>query len=496
MYVAGIDCGTQSTKVVVYDPEKKNIIAEAQAPHELIAKDDGTREQKAEWWIAALEACFSEIPAETKKAIVAIGISGQQHGFVPLSRSGEVLFNVKLWNDTSTVAECDEIHDNLGGADATAALAGNPILPGYTASKIVWLKHNKPEAYKALHTILLPHDYLNYYLTGNLVMEYGDASGTGFLDVRNRSWSTEVLRAMDGERDLIDLLPNLIEPQTPAGTISATVADELGLARDLIVSSGGGDNMMGAVGTGAVCNGAVTVSLGTSGTLYGFADTPVVPKATEFAAFCSSTGGWLPLVCTMNCTSSSELVRELLGIGLDLFEHLLAESEPGAGGIVSLPFFDGERTPNLPNGRASLMGMTTGNCCRENILRAVVESTVFGLRTGLDDMKNAGIESNEIKVIGGGSKSHQWLQIVADVFDANVVVPTREESAAFGAALQALWCHANTGSSKVNIEVLADEHVLFDADNVINPKPENAARYEEAFENYLTHLRAISPLYL
>jgi xylulokinase len=189
-------------------------------------------------------------------------------------------------------------------------------------------------------------------------MEYGDASGTGFLDVRNRSWSTEVLRAMDGERDLIDLLPNLIEPQTPAGTISATVADELGLARDLIVSSGGGDNMMGAVGTGAVCNGAVTVSLGTSGTLYGFADTPVVPKATEFAAFCSSTGGWLPLVCTMNCTSSSELVRELLGIGLDLFEHLLAESEPGAGGIVSLPFFDGERTPNLPNGRASLMGMT------------------------------------------------------------------------------------------------------------------------------------------
>jgi xylulokinase len=163
---------------------------------------------------------------------------------------------------------------------------------------------------------------------------------------------------------------------------------------------------------------------------------------------------------------------------------------------VSLPFFDGERTPNLPNGRASLMGMTTGNCCRENILRAVVESTVFGLRTGLDDMKNAGIESNEIKVIGGGSKSHQWLQIVADVFDANVVVPTREESAAFGAALQALWCHANTGSSKVNIEVLADEHVLFDADNVINPKPENAARYEEAFENYLTHLRAISPLYL
>jgi xylulokinase len=495
MYVAGIDCGTQTTKVVVYDPEKKDLIAEAQAPHELIAKDDGTREQKAEWWITALETSFGVIPAEVKKGIVAIGISGQQHGFVPLSKSGEVLFNVKLWNDTSTVAECDEINNVLGGVDATAALAGNPILPGYTASKVVWLKHNKPEAYKALHTILLPHDYLNYYLTGNRVMEFGDASGTGFLDVRNRTWSNEVLRAMDGDRDLIELLPDLIEPHAPAGTISATVADELGLSRDLIVSSGGGDNMMGAVGTGTVCNGAITVSLGTSGTLYGFADTPVLPKATEFAAFCSSTGGWLPLVCTMNCTSSSELVRGLFGIGLDLFDHVLAESSPGAGGIISLPFFDGERTPNLPNGKASLIGMSTCSCSRENILRAVVESTVFGLRTGLDDMKDAGVESNEIRVIGGGSKSRQWRQIVADVFDANVVVPARDEAAAFGAALQALWCYQNTDGSKISIKDLVDDHVQFDTESTIAPIPENVERYEEHFERYLDHLEAISPLY-
>ena len=495
MYVAGIDCGTQSTKVVVYDPEKKTIIAEAQAPHKLISKEDGTREQKAVWWIAALESCFAEIPADAKKAIAAIGVSGQQHGFVPVSKSGEVLHNVKLWNDTSTVAECDEINSKLGGADATAALAGNPILPGYTASKVVWLKHNEPDAYNALHTILLPHDYLNYYLTGNLVMEYGDASGTGFLDVRNRAWSTEVLQAMDGDRNLIDLLPSLIEPNAPAGTVSATAADRLGLPRDLIVSSGGGDNMMGAVGTGAVCNGAVTVSLGTSGTLYGYADTPILPKATEFAAFCSSTGGWLPLVCTMNCTSSSDLVRELFGLDLDLFDQVLASSSPGAAGIISLPFFDGERTPNLPKGKASLMGLTTGNCSRANILRAVVESTVFGLRIGLDDMKNAGIESTEIRVIGGGSKSRQWLQIVSDVFNANVMVPACEEAAAFGAALQALWCSEHAGLSKAGIKELAEEHVLFDADNVVTPNRENVSRYEEAFEDYLTYLRAIAPLY-
>jgi xylulokinase len=495
VYVAGIDCGTQSTKVVVYDPEQKTLVAEAQATHELVARDDGTREQKAEWWIAALEACFAEIPPEVKERVVAIGISGQQHGFVPLSKGGEVLFNVKLWNDTSTAAQCDEIHETLGGADATTALAGNPILPGYTASKVVWLKHNKPDAYNALDTVLLPHDYLNYHLTGNLVMEYGDASGTGFLDVRNRTWSQEILRAMDGDRDLQELLPSLIEPETAAGTISATVADELGLSHDVIVSSGGGDNMMGAIGTGAVRNGAITVSLGTSGTLYGFADKPVIPKATEFAAFCSSTGGWLPLVCTMNCTSSSELVRDLFGVGLDLFDPILASSSPGAGGIVSLPFFDGERTPNLPNGRASLMGMSTGNFSRENILRAVVESTVFGLRTGLDDMRDAGIESKDIRVIGGASKSRQWLQIVADVFDAEVMVPMREEAAAFGAALQALWCHQSTGASKVSIKDLVDEHVQFDAESVISAVPGNVERYQEYYERYLTHLEAISPLY-
>jgi xylulokinase len=300
---------------------------------------------------------------------------------------------------------------------------------------------------------------------------------------------------MDDERDLIEHLPSIIEPQQPAGTISATVADELGLSRKLVVSSGGGDNMMGAVGTGAVRNGAITVSLGTSGTLYGVADKPVLPRATEFAAFCSSTGGWLPLVCTMNCTSSSELVRDLFSVGLDLFDQALASSSPGAGGIISLPFFDGERTPNLPNGKASLMGMSTSNCSRENILRAVVESTVFGLRTGLDDMKSAGIESDEIRVIGGGSRSRQWLQIVADVFDANVTVPAREEAAAFGAALQALWCYENAEGSGASIGKVADEHVLFDAGNVVTPNPENVECYEAAFESYLKHLKAIGPLY-
>jgi len=495
MYVAGIDCGTQSTKLVVYDPQARTIVARSQAPHDLIAEDDGTREQKAAWWIEALETCFASVAANLKQGIVAIGVSGQQHGFVPLSRDGEVLYNVKLWNDTSTVEECAEIHARMGGEERTAAVAGNPILPGYTAPKVLWLKNRRPDAYAALSTILLPHDYLNFYLTGRRLMEHGDASGTGFLNVRERSWCQEILRAVDSEREMVELLPPLIEAHAPAGTVSAEAADRLGLARGTVVSSGGGDNMMGAIGTGAVKNGAITVSLGTSGTLFGFADSPILPKGTEFAAFCSSSGGWLPLVCTMNCTSSTELVRHLLGVDLEAFDAVLASADLGAGGIVALPFFDGERTPNLPRGKAALLGMSSSNFNNENLLRAVVEATVFGLRTGLDDMKEAGIESSEIHVVGGGSKSRQWLQIVADVFNARVTVPSQEEAAAFGAALQALWCFEVGHGDDVTMERVADEHVQFDAGREVIPVAENVKVYEQVFADYLEKLACLAPLY-
>lgn len=495
MKVAGIDCGTQSTKVIVYDAEAKQIVASAQASHGLIAGEDGTREQKAEWWISALETCFAAIPADVRSQIAALGVSGQQHGFVPVGKNGVVLANVKLWNDTSTAPECDEIHETLGGSERATELAGNPILPGYTASKVLWLKNRNPEAYRELETILLPHDFLNLFLTGNVVMEFGDASGTGFLDVRERSWCREVLSAIDTDRDLSTCLPELVDAHEPAGFVTSEAAKRLGLSNDIVVSSGGGDNMMGAIGTGAVRDGAITMSLGTSGTLYGFADKPIVPELEEFAAFCSSTGGWLPLVCTMNCTSSSELIRELFNISLGAFDQVLGEAPPGADGIVALPFFGGERTPNLPKGKASLIGMTTNNLSRENILRSIVESTVYGLYSGLQGMKKVGMNSERIQVIGGGSNSRIWLQIVADIFNIKVVVPMQDESAAFGAALQALWCSEIQAGNSCGIATITEEHVAFDSDRVIRPIAENVERYIDAYQEYCEKLEAVAPLY-
>ena len=187
--VAGIDLGTQSMKVVIYDYEKKEIIEKASCPMELISEADGTREQKAEWFDKGLEVCFGKLSAENKKTIEAIGVSGQQHGFVPLDKDGKALYNIKLWCDTATTKQCAEITKKAGGDKKVVKLLGNLMLPGFTAPKILWLKENKPEAFKALKYIMLPHDYLNWKLTGEYVMEYGDASGTALFDSANRCWS-------------------------------------------------------------------------------------------------------------------------------------------------------------------------------------------------------------------------------------------------------------------------------------------------------------------
>ncbi|WP_313224023.1 FGGY family carbohydrate kinase, partial [Pseudoxanthomonas mexicana] len=248
-FTAGIDAGTQSLKVVVYDPAARALVASASAPLDLISGDDGSREQHAADWVAAMQACFSRIDPAVRSRIAALAVSGQQHGFVPVDADGEVLAPAKLWCDTSTTAQCAQIMDAVGGSTATIALAGNPILAGYTASKLPWTKTHRPEAYARLATILLPHDYLNFVLTGQRFCEWGDASGTGWLDVRTRMWSKELLHATDADRDLADCLPPIAPPDA-LFDIDPAMAMQLGLPATSKVAVGGGDNMMAAIGTG------------------------------------------------------------------------------------------------------------------------------------------------------------------------------------------------------------------------------------------------------
>ena len=313
--VIGIDSGTQSTKVLAVDAHTGRVLAAASQPYGLIAGlPPGAKEQHPHVWrdaaAKAIRAALKQAGG-TKTQVLAIGVSGQQHGFVPLDRKNEVIRPAKLWCDTVTGPECAEITAALGGTQATIRALGNAVLPGFTASKILWLKRHEPKNFARLATVLLPHDYLNFWLTGEKVMEYGDASGTALLNIRNRQWADDVLAAIDGR--LEKALPRLIASDEPAGRIQPAIAKQLGLRGDVLVSAGGGDNMMGAIGTGNTRPGVITASFGTSGTIFACAAKPVVDPKGEIAAFCDSTNQWLPLLCTMNVTVATEMVRKQQG---------------------------------------------------------------------------------------------------------------------------------------------------------------------------------------
>ena len=489
--ILGIDNGTQSTKTMFYDADTKKVLALVSAKHDMIAEDDGSREQKAEWWISALLECLNQVDSEIRSAVQAVGVSGQQHGFVAVDDSGNPLYKVKLWCDTSTAGECDEITEAYGGGDKLLSEVGNLIAPGYTASKILWLKKTYGDLYEKMRWVLLPHDYLNYWLTGEAVMEYGDASGTGLLNVRERVWREDLIRSVDP--GLLDKLPRLIGPDETAGRITAEAAAATGLPEGIPVSSGGGDNMMGALGTGTVSDGVITMSMGTSGTLFGYSDKPIIDPEGILAAFCSSSGGWLPLLCTMNCTVATELTRDLFGLDVKEIDAAGARAPAGAEGVCMLPFFNGERVPNLPNGKASIMGLNTSNYTKENIARASLESAVYGMKIGLDRFRELGFDVREIRMIGGGAKSPVWRQMAADVLGVPVLIPEQAEAAALGAVLQACWMLEGGGIEK--LKSIIDVHVSVDESASCAPDPELRAAYDEGYARYRSWLDALSPLY-
>ena len=497
--VCGIDLGTQSCKLIVYDYTKKEIIAQEKADVGIIEESDGTREQEAGWYDEALKTCFDKIGKSVKGTIAAIGVSGHQHSLVPLDEKGKPVYRVKLWCDTSTAVECEELTKLAGGEKKLIAKTGLPMRPGYTAPKVQWLKNHKPKAFAGLRHVILPHNYINFLLTGVYSAEFGDASGMALFDVRERKWSQTVCNYISP--DLVKWLPPLIASGDIAGKVSKQASDLYGIPEGALVASGGGDNMMSAIGTGTVRDGFLTMSLGTSGTLFGFSNKPVIDPTGNLAAFCSSSGGWLPLLCTMNCTVASEKFRALFDLDVKAFDAEATKAPIGANGIVVLPFFNGERTPNLPNGRAGINGITAANFKRENLARAALESAIFGMRIGLEGFKTLGFKAKEIRLTGGGSKSPIWQSIVTNVTNLPVKVPASSEAAAMGGAIQALWClkknsDGNAKDSKsATIEALADEHVVLEGGKVVKPEKNDVAAYKKAYDAYSRYLGALSPLY-
>ena len=479
-YFIGIDSGTQSTKALVYDTDTKEVLGVGAVPHGLLETDvPGRAEQDPAVWVDAMfTSCATALDAATKRAgadvrpsVKALAVSGQQHGMVALDASFAPIRPAKLWCDTESAPEAAELATQLGWG----------IVASFTSTKLLWLKRNEPENFGKLAHVALPHDYLNLQLTGSLVMECGDASGTGLLDTASRQWDDGACAMVDG--GLRSKLPPLVGPTESAGALGAAAAERLGLPAGLPVAPGGGDNMMSALGCGCSVEGRVAISLGTSGTIFARTAAAARDPTGAVCPFLDATGGGLPLLCTLNCAAVPEEARAAYGLERDAIVAL-AEAEPiGCEGLTLNPYLAGERTPNWPQASGALVGLRAGHLARPGLVyRAAVEGVAFSLRDGLEAMRRQGLgDCDEVRLVGGGSKSAFFRRVIADALQMRVACPAEAESAALGAALQAA-AHV-AGAADIGAWI-ADNHDPPVGENVLEPDPAAAAAYDAAFALY------------
>lgn len=498
----GIDCGTQGTKVLLWDADRQKVLATSYHAHNLICNRSGQKEQHPQDWLSAMKSGVREVIARARvhsSLIRGIGVSGQQHGLVILDSSDEVIRPAKLWCDTECEAELNAFlqeYQSLYGK-CLASVTGIQVPVAFTLGKLLWVKQHEPASFSKINKVLLPHEYLNYILTGEFRAEPGDASGTGYYDTRQRSWCVSVVELLGP--DFLLKLPELINSHEAHGYLSAVSAEVLGLSPGIIVSSGGGDNMMSAIGTGNISAGRVTMSLGTSGTLA--TCQPEQLDCTGFEdinTFCSSTGDWLPLISTMNVTNAINTYRQLMDIDIRDFENYLLASQPGAEGLFSFPWLNGARLPNLPGARGGISGITMVNFTKPHLLRSVVEGVTFNLCKGIDIFKAQGMKFDSINVIGGGANSPAWCQMIADITGLTVNRPAIPDAAALGAAIQAHWCHdsLSDGVSLVALSSVMPDFLTQQRGEVIEPNPAVSERYGQIYQAYHAEVDVLKAGYL
>lgn len=468
----GLDVGTQGAKGLVVDGASGAVLARAGSRYGLIAGlPPGAAEQHPSTWIEAL----GEIGLTLGRAVdlqpgelCGIGVSGQQHGLVLLDLVGEVVRPAKLWCDTTTSEEAAELSRALGRS----------VPSGFTAPKVLWMQRREPASWRRVARVLLPHDYVNLRLCGRAVMEHGDASGTGWFDPIERCWDAAALALLG---DLKVKLPPLLEPGAPAGRLTTDGARVLGLGAEhagALVAAGGGDNMLSAIGAGATRPGVAVLSLGTSATIFGYSARPVVDPSGAIAAFCDSTGAWLPLVCVMNATGVLEEVSAAFELDLAELTRRAAEVPVGSHGLSFIPYLCGERVPDLPLATGSLEGLRPGLLRPGPVFRAALEGVALNLAWGVERMRALGLGIERLRAVGGGAQNQLWLAILADCLDATVEPCAEQESAALGGALQSIWTCAREDGDERTIDAIAQPFVRLAAAPVA-PDPRRAKRYRE-----------------
>jgi len=444
----GIDVGTSGAKAILID--SRGVVQAAHTtPHELLApKPQWSEQHPADWWLGCAASIRQALAASGAAArdIAAVGLTGQMHGLVLLDARGEILRPAILWNDQRTAAQCDAIHDRVG-FDRVLRITGKPVLTGFTAPKMLWVRENEPDVFARAEMMLLPKDYVRYRMSDAFATDVADASGTSVFDVGARAWSAELLEALELKRER---LPEVYESPDMCARVSAEGAKATGLLEGTPIVAGAGDQAAEAVGCGIVDEGAVSVTIGTSGVV--FASTPsmrVDPKGRLHAYCHAAPGLWHVMGVMLSAGGCMQWYRDALCAsekaraereGIDAYDLLTreaAEIEPGSEGLIFLPYLTGERTPHAdPHARGVFFGLTRRHT-KAHLTRALMEGVTFGLRDLFDLTRELGVPVRSTRISGGGARSALWRQMLADILRTDVTTVNVTQGAAYGAALLA-----------------------------------------------------------
>ena len=483
--VVGVDSSTQSCTIEIRDADTGLLKATGRAPHPP-THPPVSEQHPDQWWEAfqlALKNAVKELENNSLGSvsdIAAISVSAQCHGLVMLDSAGSPLRAAKLWNDTESSVQCTRMIEEYTMASWVEAIGSAPTA-AFTITKLAWVAEHEPQLLPQIQKVLLPHDYMTFRLTGRAVTDRSDASGTGYFTAHESRWRPDLLeRFVSPDINWADLLPEVLSPSEPAGSILTTVAKELGLTPGIIVGPGAGDQHAGALGVG-MQNGDVLFSLGTSGVVMTESATPVFDPEGFVNGVADAAGGYLPLVCTLNSTKVTDTMSKWLGVSVEELGHLALSRDPHPHRPVFLPYMDGERSPNKPFA-TGIIGGLTNDVERSDLARSAFEGVLLGLAWGLGRIKGSGASiQGEVVVVGGGAKSHAYRQILADILQKPVHIKEVQEATARGACIQA--AAVLRGES---VECVRDE---WKPKILTTVEPRNIS-YQRVWERYETLQRA------
>ena len=433
MITAGIDIGTSGVKILAMN-DKGQILKIVTREYPLYQTGNESEQDPNDWWKQTADG-LREITSEIKD-IAAVSFSGQMHGLVALDEQDQILRRAMLWNDQRTGSQCDYLNNEIG-RDKLLKHTANVALTGFTLPKLLWMREHEPECFSRIAKIMLPKDYIAYKLSDQFATDESDASGTLLLDVRNRAWSPFMMDVA-GLREA--QLPKLYPSSGTIGTVTANAAKETGLSTSTIVVIGGGDQAVGAVGTGTVSGGMCSLSLGTSGVVFVAGDQFAVDKSpSAIHSFCHANGRYHMMGVTLGAAASTKWwIEDVLGTGDYANEQSAIKlSDLGNNTVYYLPYLSGERTPiNDPYARGAFVGMAT-YASRTDMTLAILEGVAYSLRDNLEAIRKLGVSVTSARIIGGGAKSPLWCQIMANVLNLRVDKINSDEGPAFGAAILA-----------------------------------------------------------